>query len=315
MQVAGVHHITAIATEPQRNIDFYVDLLGLRLVKRTVNFDDPGTYHFYFGDEIGTPGTILTFFPWPGAIRGSRGTGQVTAVSFAVAPAALEFWEERLRENRVNVEKTVTRFAEPTIRFEDPDGLLLELVAMKNAAGTRRWAGSSIATDYQIQSLAAPTLEISRLGATERLLTEVLHFDLIGEEKNRRRYAAGERRGSDVVDLVVNNEGFGRIAAGTVHHIAFRVANDEEQLRWREQLISLGFNVSPVMDRYYFHSIYFREPSGILFELATDGPGFATDESVDALGEGLKLPPSYERMRADIEETLPRIELHHVNVK
>jgi len=315
MQVAGIHHITAIATDPQHNLDFYGDLLGLRLVKRTVNFDDPGSYHFYFGDEIGTPGTILTFFPWPGASRGSRGASQVTAVSFAIAPAALEFWEKRFGENRVHAERAETPFAEPAIRFQDPDGLSLELVATSRAAVTRRWLGSSIPTDFQIASLAAPTLEISRLAPTEKLLTAILGFDFIDEEKKRRRYAAGERRGSDVLDLMVNEGGFGRIAAGTVHHIAFRVANDEEQLRWRDQLVGLGFHVSPVMDRYYFHSIYFREPNGILFELATDGPGFATDEPVETLGETLKLPPSYEEMRAEIEQSLPAIELHHANVK
>jgi glyoxalase family protein len=302
MRSAGIHHITAIAGDPQRNLDFYTEALGLRLVKRTVNFDDPGSYHFYFGDNIGTPGTIMTFFPWPGARRGARGSGQVTTVSFAVARNSMAFWKERLRATHVIAEEIEGRFGSNALRFLDPDGLQLELVASANEESS---------SERPIPGFAAPTLEVRNPEKTEELLTEILGFEFGAEENNRRRFRGSGSNASAEIDLVSSEAGFGQIAAGTVHHIAFRAADDDEQLKVREQLATRGLNVTPVIDRQYFHSIYFREPNGILFEIATDGPGFLIDEPADALGETLKLPPIYESKRNEIERVLPTIHLRH----
>jgi len=302
MHSAGIHHITAIAGDPQRNLDFYTETLGLRLVKRTVNFDDPGSYHFYFGDNIGSPGTIMTFFPWPGARRGARGSGQVTTVSFAVPRNSMAFWKERLRAAHVIAEEIEGRFGSNALRFLDPDGLQLELVASANEESS---------SERAIRGFAAPTLEIRNPEKTEKLLTENLGFEFVAAENNRRRFRGSGSNASAEIDLVSSEAGFGQIAAGTVHHIAFRAANDDEQLKVREQLVARGLNVTPVIDRQYFHSIYFREPNGILFEIATDGPGFLIDEPADALGETLKLPPIYESKRNEIERVLPTIHLGH----
>jgi glyoxalase family protein len=302
MRSAGIHHITAIAGDPQRNLDFYTEALGLRLVKRTVNFDDPGSYHFYFGDNIGTPGTIMTFFPWPGARRGARGSGQVTTVSFAVPRNSMAFWKERLRATHVIAEEIEGRFGCNALRFLDPDGLQLELVASANEESS---------SERAIRGFAAPTLEVRNPEKTEKLLTEILGFEFVAEENNRRRFRGSGSNASAEIDLVSSEAGFGQIAAGTVHHIAFRAPDDDEQLKVREQLAARGLNVTPVIDRQYFHSIYFREPNGILFEIATDGPGFLIDEPADALGETLKLPPIYESKRSEIERVLPTIHLRH----
>ena len=300
MRSAGIHHITAIAGDPQRNLDFYTEALGLRLVKRTVNFDDPGSYHFYFGDNIGSPGTIMTFFPWPGARRGARGSGQVTTVSFAVPRNSMAFWKERLRATHVIAEEIEGRFGYNALRFLDPDGLQLELVASANEESS---------SERAVRGFAAPTLEVRNPEKTEKLLTENLGFEFVAEENNRRRFRGSGSNASAEIDLVSSEAGFGQIAAGTVHHIAFRVPDDDEQLKVREQLDARGLNVTPVIDRQYFHSIYFREPNGILFEIATDGPGFLIDEPADALGETLKLPPIYESKRNEIERVLPTIHL------
>jgi glyoxalase family protein len=302
MRSAGIHHITAIAGDPQRNLDFYTEALGLRLVKRTVNFDDPGSYHLYFGDNIGTPGTIMTFFPWPGARRGARGSGQVTTVSFAVPRNSMAFWKERLRATHVIAEEIEGRFGCNALRFLDPDGLQLELVASANEESS---------SERAIRGFAAPTLEVRNPEKTEKLLTEILGFEFVAEENNRRRFRGSGSNASAEIDLVSSEAGFGQIAAGTVHHIAFRAADDDEQLKVREQLAARGLSVTPVIDRQYFHSIYFREPNGILFEIATDGPGFLIDEPADALGETLKLPQIYESKRNEIERVLPTIHLRH----
>ena len=319
MRSAGIHHTTAIAGDPQRNLDFYTETLGLRLVKRTVNFDDPGSYHFYFGDNIGSPGTIMTFFPWPRARRGARGSGQVTTVSFAVPQNSMAFWKERLSANHVIAEEITGAFGNETIRFLDPDGLVLQLIAIPGEVEGSRGsylkgsaAGSlDVARDDRIGGFVAPTLEVRRPNQTEKLLTEILGFEFVAEEGNRRRFRGNGATASAEIDLVSSEAGFGQIAIGTVHHIAFRAADDDEQLKMREQLVARGLNVTPVIDRQYFHSIYFREPNGILFEIATDGPGFLIDEQADALGETLKLPPIYESNRKEIERVLPAIHLHH----
>ena len=322
MKLLGIHHITAIAGDPQRNLDFYRKILGLRFVKRTVNFDDPSSYHFYFGDRIGTPGTVITFFPWPGARRGTCGNSQVVAASFSIPQGSLNYWSDRLKEHSVSVEN-ILRFDEQGLRFADPDGLLLELIASdfpspgasrqprdRDRAERREDGGEGKFELSGIRGFHAPTLQLPDSAPTEKLLTETLGFQKIAEEGSRRRFSLGARSTSAQVDLVERpDDPVGHIAAGTVHHIAFRAANDEEQLAWREKLVDLGLAVTPVIDREYFHSIYFREPGGILFEIATDGPGFAIDEPTEHLGESLKLPKQFEAHRSTIEQTLPPISL------
>lgn len=312
MKLRGIHHITAIASDPQGNLDFYTQVLGLRLVKRTVNFDDPGSYHFYFGDRLGSPGTIITFFPWPGARRGTRGTGQVVATSFVVAPEAIDYWRKRLSTESVLVEETTLRFGQRVLRFADPDGLMLELVGTDRGNPNELHAQSDVPAEFAVGGFSAPTLEVQTAKLTEQLLTQAFGFELTGEERNRRRFSLAPGSPDAQIDLIERTEtGFGNIAAGTVHHIAFRAADDEEQLHWRAAVEELGLRVTPVIDRQYFHSIYFREPAGILFEIATDHPGFAIDEPVEHLGETLRLPPQYEEHRSSIEQVLPPISLAH----
>ena len=307
MKLRGIHHITAIAGDPQRNVDFYTHVLGLRFAKRTVNFDDPSTYHLYYGDRTGRPGTAITFFAWPGARRGTRGTGQVNATSFAIPQNTIEFWKSRFSDHHVFCEELPPRFGAAALRFSDPDGLLLELIESAQLDDVDLKFESEVPKKFAIHGFHAPTLEVQQLQSTEELLA-ALGFELIDEEKSRRRFSANSKLTSAQVDLAANPDGhFGANSAGTVHHIAFRCANDEEQLQWREQMIERGLHVTPVIDRFYFHSIYFREPGGILFEIATDGPGFAADEPAEHLGETLKLPPQYEQHRAEIERVLPPI--------
>jgi glyoxalase family protein len=309
LKILGIHHITAIATDPQRNLDFYRRVLGLRFVKRTVNFDDPSAYHFYFGDRTGRPGTIITFFPWPGARRGTRGTGQVIATSFAIPKTSLGYWKSRLKEHHVPSEEIAARFGDVAVRLSDPDGLLLELIATEHLDDVDLNYESEVPREVALHGFHAPTLEVQNAKPTEQLL-QTLGFALVREEKGRRRFSVNEKSTSGQIDLLERPAGhFGNISAGTVHHIAFRCANEEEQLQWRNQLVDLGLGVTPVIDRQYFHSIYFREPGGILFEIATEDPGFAVDEPVERLGESLKLPPQYEAHRAEIEQALPKISL------
>jgi len=309
VKLLGIHHITAVATDPQRNLDFYTQVLALRLVKRTVNFDDPGTYHLYFGDRTGRPGTIITFFPWPGARRGTRGTGQVVATSFAVRAQSIGYWNDRLKKEGVIAVEKFRRFDEEGVRFVDPDGLLLELIASAHLDDVDLNFAGAAPDEFAIRAFHAPTLDVQKAKSTERLLT-IFGFDLIAKEGSRRRFASNQGSTSARVDIIERPNGqFGNIAAGTVHHIAFRAANEEEQLHWREQITDLGLHVTPVIDRQYFHSIYFREPNGILFEIATDGPGFAIDEAVEQLGRNLKLPKLLEPERKSIEQVLPPIEL------
>ncbi len=310
-KIPGLHHVTAIASDPQRNLDFYVGLLGLRFVKRTVNFDDPGTYHFYFGDNRGTPGTILTFFPWPGARRGVRGSGQVEATAFAIAPESTGYWLERLKQYHVAAEKISPRFGEEVIRFVDPDGLLIELVALSSAGHVEPWANSPVPAEHALHGFHSVSMALEGYERTARLLTESFGYRLIDQTGNRFRFVSPDTSASGrTIDLLcLPDTAAGRVAAGSVHHIAFRAKDDVAQLQWRELLVDLGYNVTPVIDRTYFHSIYFREPGGVLFEIATEPPGFTLDEKVEELGTHLRLPPWMESARAKIEEILPPIQL------
>ncbi|MGH9694802.1 MAG: ring-cleaving dioxygenase [Bryobacteraceae bacterium] len=307
--ILGIHHITAIAADPQANIDFYTALLGLRLVKVTVNFDDPGSYHFYYGDGHGSPGTILTFFAWPGAGRGRQGNGQVTVASFAIPQGSLTFWRERLTAKSVAVDGPLERLGQQLLSFADGNGLRLELIETAAADPARAWTRSAVPAEFAIRGFHSATLSETGYQRTAALLTEQMGFRLTGQEQNRFRYEIASGGAGKTVDVICAPDApEGRIAAGTVHHIAWRTADDAQQREWLAEVGRLGYNVSPVMDRVYFHSIYFREPGGILFEIATDSPGFAIDEPLDQLGAGLRLPPWLEAQRARIEAALPPIQ-------
>jgi catechol 2,3-dioxygenase-like lactoylglutathione lyase family enzyme len=299
MSVNGIHHVTAIAGDAQANVNFYAGVLGLRLVKRTVNFDDPLTYHLYYGTEMGAPGTILTFFAWPNAYGGRVGSGQVNATALSVPEGSLGWWQERFKGNRVTYDLPLKRFGGEVLPFRDPDGMQLELVAAKDDRPA--WKGGGVPDDHAIRGVHGVTAHEEGYEMTATLLTETLRFTQVGQEGNRFRYKAGSGEGYGLIDLLCTPDGpRSRGGAGAVNHIAWRVPNDSDQLAWRKTLVNAGMNVSPVLDRQYFHSIYFREPGGVLFEIATDEPGFATDEPKEKLGEALKLPPWLEKAREQI---------------
>ncbi|MEO6192226.1 MAG: ring-cleaving dioxygenase [Thermoanaerobaculia bacterium] len=313
--IAGIHHVTAMASDPQANVDFYTGVLGLRLVKKTVNFDDPGTYHLYYGDEVGHPGTIMTFFPWPLARRGAQGAGQATVTSFAVPAGSLGFWTERLSRLGVTFDGVKTRFDEEVLTLLDPDGLRLELVG-RAADGRPGWDGGPVPIEHAVRGFDGVTLTEWNLDVTRNVLAGTLGFRRVGEEGDRVRFEAGPGEGvgagSRVDVLASPSAARGRVSAGTVHHVAFRAADEADQLAWRQAVDESGLSVTPVLDRQYFRSIYFREPGGVLFEIATDPPGFTWDEPVESLGSGLKLPPWLEESRSRIEAALPPVETHQV---
>lgn len=312
--IVGLHHVTAIASDPQRILDFYTQVLGLRFVKRTVNFDDPGSYHFYFGDDVGSPGTILTFFAWPGAARGSLGIGETTVVAFSVHSFSLEFWERRLLSAGVPVERADDRFEDPVLSFADPDGMRVELIGTGDGE-YRAPRTSNIPAEHAIRGFHGVTLCEAGFEFTARVL-EALGFRNAGQENNRIRFAAaGNQHGRNIDVRVQPQLVYGQMGAGTIHHIAFRAPDDASQLEWREVVASLSLNVTPVLDRSYFHSIYFREPGGVLFEIATDPPGFGIDESLESLGESLKLPSWLEKHRTAIERALPPITMPHLQAE
>ncbi len=326
----GIHHITAIASDPQANIDFYHNLLGQRLIKKTVNFDDPGTYHFYFGDEIGTPGTILTFFPWRGVVRGRRGNGEVAATAYAVRPGSLEYWQKRLSEHGASPGEKQRRFGADVLPFQDPDGMIVELIvdnalapvstdhdqaqSQEGPEPIQVWEDGPIPAEHALRGFHSATLWVGDAEATADLLTGSMGYTFAGQEGKRYRFqAAGDGTGR-IIDLLERpGELNGRLGAGSVHHIAFRTQDDDEQLEYQSALRAEGYNVTPVQDRQYFHSIYYRVPSGVLFEIATDAPGFLIDETVEELGTGLRLPLWLEHNRQWISQKLPPVETKAVN--
>jgi catechol 2,3-dioxygenase-like lactoylglutathione lyase family enzyme len=311
-EITGIHHVTAIASDPQQNLDFYAGLLGLRLVKLTVNFDDPTTYHFYYGDGVGSPGTILTFFPWPGTGRGRHGTGQATAVAFSMPESALGFWIERLLKHNIAYHKPVRRFNEQVLAFRDHDGLAIELVAHHGAEPRAGWTGSAVPAEHALRGIHAVTLCLDGYEHTAKLLAETMKFRKVGEEGSVFRYAAGAGGSGSLVDLRCAPDTWsGVVAGGTIHHVAWRTPTDEEQRAWREAIAGVGLNVTPQLDRQYFQAIYFREPGGVLFEIATDGPGFTVDEAKAELGTQLRLPAWMEPDRAALERVLPSLRLPH----
>ncbi len=314
MSTTGIHHVTAICGDAQRNVDFYAGLLGLRLVKRTINFDDPQTYHLYYGDTLGHPGSLITFFPWPGVPRGGVGPGQVAVTSFAIVPNALGFWIERLLRYGVSYRGPTPRrgkaIDEQVLAFSDGDGLLLEVVATADASNRTCWDGADIPAESAIRGVHGVTLWEENGSDTAALLVNLLGLDGIDEEESTQRFGAGAR-GSRTTVGVRTTGGFpaGRVSVGTVHHVAFRVNDDQAQIAMRQRLIAAGIDPTPVIDRNYFHSVYFREPGGVLFEIATDAPGFAVDEPVARLGEQLMLPSQFESRREQIAASLPEIHL------
>lgn len=306
--IVGLHHVTAIASDPQRNLDFYTQVLGLRFVKRTVNFDDPGTYHFYFGDDTGTPGTILTFFPWPGAQRGRRGAGETIATAFSVPVGSLPYWRERLASKGISTQESL-HFGSTQLSLSDPDGMVLELVEHREAQATAAPRYADVPAEHAIQGFFGATLlEVSPI-RTQALLG-IMGYRKLAEEGDRSRYApAGDARGR-FLDIVIDEAAHaGRMGAGSVHHIAFRTTDDGAQLEWQQEL-SRYVSVTPVQDRTYFHSIYFREPGGVLFEIATDAPGFLIDEPAESLGEALRIPEWFEPQRGQIEARVLPLTLH-----
>lgn len=302
----GIHHLTAIASDPQANVDFYAGLLGLRLVKRTVNFDDPSAYHLYYGDATGSPGSIVTFFYWPGhAARGRVGSGQNTAIVFSAPAASLDFWQQRLQRQDVVVERR-HRFGEDVVAFADPDGIPVEIVASHDDPRTG-WITGGIPAAHALRGLHTAELTVRAARPTEDLVTGVMGYSLVRRDGNRARYESaaggGPGRYIDVIADPSATPGLG--GSGTIHHIAWNVPDDATEVALQEKLHDAGYPVSDVRDRNYFHSIYYREPGGVLFEIATAQPGFAVDESSDSLGTALKLPAQFERAREQIERLLP----------
>ncbi len=304
-QILGIHHITAIAGNAKRNYDFYTKVLGLRFIKKTVNFDDPHTYHFYFGDEKGSAGTILTFFPWGDTIQqGRKGAGMATEIGYSVPEGSLDFWINRFEEHNITYNKPATKFGEKYLTFLDPDGLKLELTEVKNDS-RKPWETDQVKAAVATRGFHHVTLTLNSIEATAYILTHVFGYKQVAQEGNRYRYVidtVNEAATIDLVEIPSEKRGFG--ANGTVHHVAFRVENDEVLMAFREKIVKLGLGITPQIDRNYFHSLYFREPGGVLFEIATENPGFTVDEPLEELGKNLKLPVQYEEQRDEIIKNL-----------
>ncbi|ADV67199.1 ring-cleaving dioxygenase [Deinococcus maricopensis] len=311
--VQGLHHVTVIASHPQHNIDFYSVTLGQRLVKVTVNFDDPGTYHFYYGDEVGTPGTIMTHFPWPHAKRGTRGNGEVVATAYRMPERSAPYWQARLEDAGFTVQHA-TRFGAATLTVEDPDGTLVDLIADQDVQAPHPWPNGPVPTEHMLGGFHSVTAWVDDVRSIRALLVGQLGFTEVGHEPDaaaggtRYRFrGAGAQVGLYVDAVERPGQSAGRSGAGTIHHVALRTRDDAEQAAYMAQLRAAGYAATPVQDRQYFHSIYFRDASGVLFEIATDAPGFPDDEPVEQLGGTLKLPAWFESKRHLIERHVPRI--------
>lgn len=306
--INGIHHITAIAGNAKKNYDFYTRVLGLRMVKKTVNFDDPGTYHLYYGDREGTPGTILTFFPWEGISSGRRGARQVTEIGYSVPEGSLDFWLKRFDANNVIYNKPSEKFGEQYLTVLDPDGLKLELIIPKTADTRLPWETTEVKTENATRGFHNITITSNKIEATAKILTDVFGYRLLEQHVNRYRFITDAVDNAAIVDLVeVAGEVAGHVAGGSVHHVAFRVKNEAILMKYREKIAALGLHITDKIDRNYFFSLYFREPGGVLFEIATDNPGFSVDEPVEELGQGLKLPYQHEHLREELERTLPSL--------
>lgn len=305
--ITGIHHVTAIASDTQKNIDFYIGILGLKLVKKTVNFDAPEVYHLYYGDETGTSGSILTFFPYAGLTNGRQGKGMLNTTTFSVATSSLNFWLNRFTKFGIAYKKPQERFdGEIVVYFEDTDGLGLELV-FNDRDARPGFTNGNIPVEHSIKGFYNVEIWQEGYERTAGLLTEQLNHTLIAEKGNRFRFAAVDSPGN-YVDILCSPESLKSLAgSGTVHHIAFSTPDKETQSEARLKIVKRMLNPTPVLDRNYFTSIYFREPGGVLFEVATAGPGFAIDESLEHLGEALKLPAQFEPNREHLEKVLTPI--------
>jgi glyoxalase family protein len=307
-KISGIHHITAIASSASENLTFYENLLGLRLVKKTVNFDDPYTYHLYYGDSNGAPGTIITFFPWEKMPRGRTGAGMVTSISFSIPTGSANHWLKRFNDNGIETSEG-ERFGDSVIRFEDPHGLSLELIETPIPRSTSNRSNDPGSVSHAIMGFHSATALLKSLEETKSLLLDSMEMELHDKEGNRYRFKMkSDESFGNFYDVVVDGQAEnGQQGGGTVHHIAFRTPTEDDQKYWQRSLMDNGFSVTPVRDRKYFKSIYFHEPGGVLFEIATDPPGFAVDEPYERLGHELKLPNQYEPMRAEIESRLPKL--------
>lgn len=306
MKTAGIHHITAFVRNAQETVDFYSGILGLRLVKKTINFDAPEVYHLYFGDQGGSPGTIITFFPWANSRKGRIGGGQVGITTYVVPVGSLDFWEARLKQFGVSV-MTADRFGEHYLQFSDKDGLRLEIVEREDGAASQ-WSFGGVPADKAIKGFGGAVLFSTAPVQTGNVLEQVMGLEKIGEEGSYTRFKATGDLGN-VIDVNVTPMPYGAGGAGTVHHIAWRAKDFQEHELWRSRVESSGFRPTPIIDRQYFNAIYFREEGGILFEIATDPPGFARDENAEELGEKLMLPEWFEANRPQIEANLDPIEV------
>ncbi len=310
MNLLGLHHITAMASDPRANYDFYTRVLGLRFVKKSVNQDDPGTYHLYYGDNTGSPGSAITFFPWPNLRRGRPGHGQAYATAFSIPATALAFWQERLAGLGARTEPVSNRFGDRILTVFDPDGLRLELVATAEPDPRVPAPAKDVPPEHAIRGFHSSTLGLTDASATASVLTQTMGYRQVAQEGARTRYTVGARGPGSYVDLLTDPAlPRGLNGAGTIHHVAFRTPDDASQVQAHEQISRSGLHISPVIDRAYFKSIYYREPNGILFEIATDQPGFAIAEPVDALRQKLPLPPHLEPHRTEIEAALPKLVL------
>jgi len=306
--ILGLHHITAIAGNAQNNFNFYTKILGLRLVKKTVNFDDPGTYHLYYGDESGSAGTILTFFPWEGIGQGSEGVGMATEIGYSVPDGSLEFWLERFREHGITTGEVTERFGEKILPFKDPDGLSLSLIIPGKTDDRKPWETEQVKLENATRGFHSTTLSLQKIDETAKVLTDIFGYRLVSQEGNRYRFITDTVETASIVDLLELPDGpRGRNAAGTNHHVAFRVKDEATQMEFREKILSKQLQITPKIDRDYFFSLYFREPGGVLFEIATENPGFTADETLSELGTHLMLPSQHAHLRDDLEKILPKL--------
>ncbi|MER2060421.1 MAG: ring-cleaving dioxygenase [Niallia sp.] len=301
---AGIHHISAMVNDAQRNIDFYASILGLRLVKKTINFDRPEVYHLYFGNETGTPGTVITFFPWEKQLKGRIGTGQVGVTSYVIPPGSSEFWMNRLLRYGVKVESS-SRFDERYLQFTDPDGILIELVEREEGP-LNNWQMGDIHSSVAIKGFGGATLHSAQPNKTADVLEGILGFTCVGEDAGYLRFSSDSQLGN-VIDIKLIPSVRGLMGAGTVHHIAWRAKDEKELQQWRTALLEKGYYPTEIKDRNYFEALYFHEEGGILFEIATDGPGFVVDEPLNNLGEKLMLPEWLEEKRDELTAALPKI--------
>src|SRR5215471_12319635 len=305
--IPGIHHVTCITSDVQKCVDFYVNVLGLRFIKKSINQDMPDTYHIYFGDYLGTPGTAMTFFGWPTWPKQRAGVGQITTVSFQVPTGSLGFWSKRLKDFDAD-HRMVSGHDADALVLHDPDGIELNLVAQSSDDRWKPWPDAPVDPEHAIRGFHSVTMTLAEVAATFNLLTSVMGFRVAAEDGNRTRFETGEGGPHATLDVIESPEGpEGSESTGTVHHVAWRTPDAESQKRWRSDLTTAGRNVTPVIDRWYFKSIYFREPGGVLFEIATDGPGFTVDESPENLGTSLSLPPWFQVRRERLDEILPPI--------